>query len=141
MDHYKTYKVRLYPNKKQSEDLMQFFGNCRFVYNAMLEMQNTRYKNGGKYVSTFGMNYILKELKQEYPFLKLSPSQSIQQACSNLNNAFQNFFKKQAKYPRFHSCKGKQTVHFPQACAINHGKLKLPKLGAIRFRGFTPLRS
>ena len=135
MEHYKTYKVRMYPNKKQSEDLMQFFGNCRFVYNQMLEMQSTRYKNGGKYVSTFGMDYMLKALKQEYPFLKLSPSQSLQQACSNLNTAFTNFFKKIAGYPRFHSRKGKQTVHFLQGCAINHGKLKLPKLGTARFRG------
>jgi putative transposase len=135
VEHYKAYKVRLYPNKKQELDLMQFFGNCRFVYNQMLEMQSTRYKNGGKYVSTFSMNYMLKEMKQEYPFLKLSPSQSLQQACANLNSAFQNFFKKQAKYPRFHSRKGKQAIHLLQACAINHGKLKLPKLGTVRFRG------
>ena len=115
---------------------MQFFGNCRFVYNQMLEMQSTRYENGGKYVSAFGMNYMLKAMKQEYLFLKLSPSQSLQQVCANLNTAFTNFFKKRAKYPRFHSRKGRQTVHFPQSCSVKCGKLKIPKLGTIRFRGF-----
>ena len=136
MEYYKAYKVRLYPSKKQELDLMQFFGNCRFVYNQMLEMQSTRYENEGKYVSAFGMNYMLKAMKQEYLFLKLSPSQSLQQVCANLNTAFHNFFKKRAGHPRFHSRKGKQTIHFLQACAINHGKLKLPKLGTLKFRGF-----
>ena len=137
MGHYNTYKVRIYPNKKQELDLMQFFGNGRFVYNQMLEMQSARYKNGGKYVSAFGMNYILKELKQEYPFLKLSSAQSLQQVCDNLNSAFQNFFKKRAGHPRFHSRKGKQTVHFLQRCAIKKNGLKLPKLGTVEFRGFS----
>ena len=139
MEYYKAYKVRLYPSKKQELDLMQFFGNCRFVYNQMLEMQNARYKNGGKYISAFGMDYMLKALKQEYPFLKLSSAQSLQQVCANLNAAFTKFFKKRAKYPRFHSRKGKQTVHFLQGCAINQGKLKLRKLGTIRFGGY-PLK-
>jgi len=135
VEHYKAYKVRLYPNKKQELDLMQFFGNCRFVYNQMLDMQSERYKNGGKYVSTFGMTYLVKLLRQEYSFLKLSPAQSLQQACANLNTAFQNFFNKRAKYPRFHSRKdGKQSIRFPQSCSITNLGLKLPKLGTIRFR-------
>ena len=134
METYQSYKVRIYPTKKQAGMIMQFIGNSRFVYNQMLAMQSERYKNGGKYVNTFGMNNLLPLLKKQYPFLKLSPAQSLQQACTDLNTAFQNFFKKRAKYPRFHSRKGpKQSVRFMQGCSIRDNKIKLRNLGTIRF--------
>ena len=134
METYQAYKVRLYPTTKQEDMIMQFIGNSRFVYNQMLDMQSERYKNGGKYVGTFGMNSLIKLLKQEYSFLRLSPSQSLQQSCADLNTAFQNFFKKRAKYPRFHSRKGpKQSVRFMQRCSLTDSSVKLPKLGAIHF--------
>lgn len=139
METYQAYKVRVYPTVKQEDMIMQFIGNSRFVYNQMLAMQSERYKNGGKYVGYMAMTDLLKLFKQEYSFLKLSPAQSLQQACTDLNVAFQNFFKKRAKYPRFHSRKGsKQSVRFMQRCSISESGLKLPKLGSIHFRsGYT----
>ena len=135
METYQAYKVRIYPTKKQAGMIMQFIGNSRFVYNQMLAMQSERHNNGGKYVSTFGMNNLVKPLRKEYPFLKLSPAQSLQQACADLNIAFQNFFKKRACYPRFHSRKGsKQSVRFMQGCSIRDDKIKLRNLDAISFR-------
>lgn len=41
----KGVKLRLYPNAKQRGKLAQMFGNSRFVWNQMLAMANTRYKN------------------------------------------------------------------------------------------------
>lgn len=135
METYQAYKVRIYPTKEQACMIMQFIGNSRFVYNQMLAMQSERYKNGGKYVNTFGMNNLVSPLRKEYSFLKLSPAQSLQQSCTDLNTAFQNFFKKRAGYPRFHSRKGvKQTFRLMQACFITDSGLKLPKLNTIRFR-------
>lgn len=136
METYQAYKVRIYPTATQEGKIMQFIGNSRFVYNQMLAMQSERYKNGGKHVSAFGMNYMLKELKREYPFLKLSPSHALQQACVDLNTAFQNFFKKRAKYPRFHSRKGtKQTYRDTEHIyMVGSSRIRLPKLGTIRFR-------
>lgn len=115
---------------------MQFIGNSRFVYNQMLAMQSERYNNGGKYVNTFGMNNLLPLLKKQYPFLKLSPSHTLQQACADLNTAFTNFFKKRAKYPRFHSRKGsKQTYRdTDHNFVMGSNNLKLNKIGNIRFR-------
>ena len=134
METYQVYKVRIYPTSMQADIIMQFIGNSRFVYNQMLAMQSERYKNGGKYVNTFGMNNLVKSLRQEYSFLKMSPVQSLQQSCADLNTAFQNFFKKRAKYPRFHSRKGpKQSVRFMQGCSIRDNKIKLTNLDAIHF--------
>jgi putative transposase len=135
VDTYQAYKVRIYPTQLQADMIMQFIGNSRFVYNQMLAMQADRYKNGGRYVGYMAMSNLVKPLKQEYAFLKLSPSQSLQQACADLNAAFQNFFAKRADYPRFHSRKGaKQSMRVMQACSIIASGVKLPKLGIMRFR-------
>ena len=136
METFQAFKVRIYPNKYQSDMIMQFIGNSRFVYNQMLDMQSERYKNGGKYVSTFGMHSFLPLLKKQYSFLKLSPSHTLQQSCKDLDSAFQNFFSKRAKHPRFHSRKGaKQSYRdTDHNFVMDATHLKLNKLGAIRFR-------
>lgn len=143
METYQSYKVRIYPTKNQVEMIMQFIGNSRFVYNQMLAMQSERYKNGGKYVNTFGMNNLLPLLKRQYSFLKLSPSHALQQACADLNIAFQNFFKKRAKYPRFHSRKGaKQTYRDTDHNFVaDTSHLKFNKLGLVYFHSSYSLDS
>ena len=70
-------KTRIYPNLQQQERIIANFGYCRFVWNQLLNMQIQRYENGGSYVNEFGMDYLIKCLKQEYPFLKKAESTSL----------------------------------------------------------------
>ena len=44
----KTYKYRLYPNKKQAMMLAEHFGCVRFVYNYFLNQRKEQYKNTKK---------------------------------------------------------------------------------------------
>ena len=68
----KGVKLRLYPNAKQQNQLSQMIGNDRFVWNQMLNMAKERYANNpsSHFVNEYGMNYLLKALKNEYTFLK-----------------------------------------------------------------------
>lgn len=86
----KGVKLRLYPNVHQIDQLWQMFGNNRFVWNQMLAMAKQRYINNpnSHFVNEYGMNYLLKRLKQEYPFLKESDSTSLQVANHNLVQSF-----------------------------------------------------
>ncbi|EGM49575.1 hypothetical protein LRU_02310, partial [Ligilactobacillus ruminis SPM0211] len=54
------------------------FGNDRFVWNQMLGMAKERYRNNPNslFVNEYGMNYLLKQLKREYAFLRESDSTS-----------------------------------------------------------------
>lgn len=90
----KGIKLRLYPNKTQQNQLLQMFGNDRFVWNQMLAMAKARYKNNpsSNFVNECGMNYLLKALKQEYPFLKDSDSMALQQVNKNLAQSFRMLF-------------------------------------------------
>lgn len=132
----KGIKLRLYPNEAQQSQLLQMFGNNRFIWNIMLNMAKERYKNNpsSSFVSEYGMNYLVKQLKQEYPFLKDSDSSSLQVSNHNLDQAFKMLFKHQGSYPRFKSRKFiKQSYTGKSTCkVIAKRRIKLPKLGSIR---------
>ena len=132
----KGIKLRLYPNKVQQNQLLQMFGNNRFIWNTMLNMAKDRYKNNPSsyFVNEYGMNYLLKQLKQEYPFLKGSDSSSLQVSNHNLAQSFKMLFKHQGGYPRFKSRKAtKQSYTGKSTCkVIAKRRIKLPKLGIIK---------
>lgn len=132
----KGIKLRLYPNKAQQNQLLQMFGNDRFIWNQMLAMAKQRYQNNpsSSFVNEYGMNYLVKPLKKEYPFLKESDFSSLQVVNHNLDQAFKMLFKHQGGYPKFksrHSAKqsytGKSTIK-----VVAKRYLKLPKLGYIK---------
>ena len=108
------------------------------MWNQLLNMQIERYHNGGKFVSAFGMNYLIKCLKQEYPFLKKAESTSLQYVSRDLSNAFQKFFKEHSGHPKFKSRKfpkqSYQSSYNKNIYQISEHRLKLPKLGTIYFR-------
>ena len=132
----KGVKLRLYPNVKQRNQLTQMFGNNRFVWNQMLAMAKARYKNNpsSKFVNEHGMNYLVKQLKAEYPFLKESDSSSLQVSNHNLGQAFKMLFKHQGGYPRFKSRRiAKQSYTGKSTCKVlAKRRMKLPKLGCIK---------
>ena len=132
----KGIKLRLYPNKTQQDQLGQMFGNDRFVWNQMLAMATARYQNNpkSKFITEYGMDALLKQLKIEYPFLKQSDSTSLQVVNHNLDQAFKRLFKHRGGYPRFKSrkaCKqsytGKSSVKM-----IAKRYIRLPKVGYIK---------
>ncbi|QNQ82876.1 RNA-guided endonuclease TnpB family protein [Lactobacillus sp. PV012] len=135
----KGIKLKLYPNMVQQEQLDLMFGNDRFVWNQMLAMMNKRYESNKQlpFLGKFKLNYLLKPLKVEYPFLKQSDSSSLQVINEFLTQAWKNFFNdKTGKIgkPKFHSRKylrqsytGKSTI---KVAAKRY--LKLPKLGYIK---------
>ncbi len=67
---YKSYKFRLYPSKKQMELIQKTFGCTRLVYNHYLEKTKMLYEGEKKYLSCFDMIKDMKNLQEEYPYLK-----------------------------------------------------------------------
>jgi putative transposase len=126
-------KIRLYPTPEQQQQLAKAMGCSRFWWNYALNVCNQTYKETGKGISRSGLNALLPKLKKEYEWLKTDVySQSLQQTTLNLSCAFINFFEKRAKYPRFKSKHGKQSVGFPQHTSIQNDYLKLPKIGLVK---------
>ena len=127
----KTYNFRLYPNKKDRVLLSKHFGSARFVYNTMLEFKQYYFDRTGITPSNRELSYALTHLKklEEYSWLNEVNSQTLQAVLKDLDNAYENFFKGRASYPKF---KSKKTHRFsfrvPQKVSIVDGnRLKMFK--------------
>ena len=129
----KVVKVRIYPSQPQTVSLAQAFGTTRWVWNHFLAWTNQTYKKTGKGIAKYDMIKQLPKLKkqEETEWLKQTYSQSLQSVCLNLSRAFVNFFEKRAKYPRFKSKFGKQSLIYPQNVRLADHKIYFPKLDWI----------
>ena len=125
MAHY-TYKFRIYPNDEQQPKLSKYFGCQRFVYNYFLNKRNERYlKNETSNYNKDSAD--LTTLKQEFTWLKEPLSQSLQQTLRNLDTAFNRFFTKKAKFPKFKRRRDKQSFCIPQNTEVKDRMLYIPK--------------
>lgn len=134
---HRTYKFRLYPTKAQTELLAKHFGCARFVYNYFLNQRKEQYKLTGKSDNFYDECKSLTELKkqEETAWLKEVNSQTLQFAIRCLENAYTNFFKKRAKFPKFKSKRSKNSFTIPQSAYISVGRLFIHKFkGGIKCR-------
>jgi putative transposase len=126
-------KVRIYPTDQQKQQLAGAMGCCRWWWNFALNKSIATYKETGKGLSRAGLNALLPNLKKEHEWLKTEVySQSLQQTSLNLSRAFINFFEKRARFPRYKSKHGKQSVGFPQSVKIIDDWIKLPRIGLVK---------
>ncbi|MFB2977612.1 RNA-guided endonuclease InsQ/TnpB family protein [Microseira sp. BLCC-F43] len=130
---YRAVKLRIYPTVDQEAYLAQCFGNTRWLWNYMLNLTSTQYKETGKGLSKAAMDRLLPGLKKEYEWLGLAYSQVLQRVTFNLSSAFVNFFEGRAKYPNFKSKFGKQSIQYPQnvKLEVERSTIKFPGLLGI----------
>lgn len=139
MNIHKAYKFRLYPNKEQTILIKKTIGCSRFVYNHFLNQWNETYKETGRGLSYGKCSAQLPILKKqaETDWLKEVDSIALQSSLRNLSDSFDRFFKKQNKFPRFKSKKNPVQSYTTKATngniTVEGNKLKLPKLGMVRF--------
>lgn len=128
----RAYKYELFPSETQKAQLNGAFGSCRFVYNLALETKIAAYQSG-KNLSCFDLSKQLTDLKKELAWLSDTPAQSLQQALSNLDSAYTNFFKGKASFPKFRKKSGRQSFRIPVAVNVDFekGTVKLPKFGEV----------
>lgn len=128
----KVVKVRLYPSREQQQSLEQSFGNRRWLWNYCLNLMSQTYLDTGKGLSGYEVKKLIPQLKKEHKWLSLAYSACLQQICLNLGVAFNNFFEKRAKYPRFKSKHGRQSIQYPQNVKVFDNYLQIPKIGDVK---------
>lgn len=131
----KATKVRLYPTIEQKTALAFQFGAARWAYNYALDWRNRAWRENKERVTRRMTLDKLVELKraEATAWLKEADSQVLQQSLMHLDDAFKRFFKMQARYPRYKSKRGKQSISYPQRIkAVDGNSLYLPKVGNVR---------
>ena len=103
----KTIRVMLIPNNKQKTKLFQYANTARFAYNWALGKEQENYKNGGKFISDGDLRKEFTQLKKtnDYFWLNNVSNNVTKQAIKDACEAYRNFFKGYAKFPRFKSKK------------------------------------
>ena len=128
-----TYKFRLYPNSEQEIRLNQHFGCVRWCYNYFLNNRIDHYKNSKEQeLQKKSLNYfddckMLTNLKKENKWLSEAIGQSLQHSLKHLDSAYNRFFKKLAKFPKFKKKNNNQSFRIPQSIEIKNNKLYIPK--------------
>lgn len=131
----RAYRYRFYPTEEQKVALSQTFGSCRFVYNYFLNEKQTLWKEKQESLSYHQASKGLGVLKETYPWLKEISSVPLQQSLRHQDKAYQNFFKKNAKYPKFKSKSDNQSAHYMKnAFSWKEGKIVIAKIGVLNIR-------
>jgi putative transposase len=132
---YKAVKVRLFPTPEQEVLLAQHFGCARWWWNFGLNKSIETYRDTGKGLGRSALNALLPKLKKdkETEWLSECYSQVLQAVTLNLTTAYKNFFDGRARFPRFKSKHGKQSIQYPQNVQVIGSCLKLPgKVGTVK---------
>lgn len=134
----KGFKFRIYPNQTQQSRIHRTLGCCRFVYNHFLALRRDEWTESQKSVTYNQTSALMTEMKRqkEYVWLNEADSMALQESLKDLERAYQNFFKKRAKYPRFKSkhvhCQSYRTRNQSNGIRIVGNKIKLPKIGEVK---------
>ena len=126
----RTYKYRLNPTEEQKVLIEKHLGCCRFVWNTFLGERKQAYEKDKKTLTYYDNAKALTELKkcEDYSWLKEVNSQSLQATLKDLNLAYDRFFKKISKFPKFKSKKNpKKWFHIPQNVQLKWKKLIIYK--------------
>lgn len=139
---YRANKFRLYPTAEQAHQMAQFAGACRFVYNLALE-QRARWCRPGRFINFASQCREVTALRAEVDWLRAAPVHALQQALKDLDRAYQNWWAGRAGAPTPRKKGVNDSFRFPDPVSIkvertgrSSGRIKLPKLGWIRFRGW-----
>ncbi len=146
MNIIRGYVFRLYPNLEQQELIEKSFGCSRFIYNYFLN----KYPN---FINAYKCCNELKDLLNEYEWLKEVDSCLLRNSIFNLDNAFKRYNETIGNKPKFKS-KNKSRKSYKTNNIISSYKGKtynsikidlnkniiiLPKLKEIKIRGYRNL--
>ena len=95
------FKFELKPNGMQIQLMKQFCGCARYVYNRTLSLERSLYKKDNKHSFKYAEAVNRLPEWKKNPFLKECHSQVLQQSLKDLDQAYTNFFRKQANFPKY----------------------------------------
>ena len=100
---YKAIKIRLLPTKDQEEKMLKTINVCRFAWNWGLSYRNNYYKETGKSIKGRQIRSEFTTFKKTegFEWINEVSSKAYENEFDNIDVAFDRFFKKISKYPKF----------------------------------------
>jgi len=131
-----AHKIRLYPTKEQHIYFCKAAGISRLAYNWALAEWDAQYKRGEK-PNKNSLRRLFNSIKdKKFPFVREVTKCAPQYGIVNLGKAFDNFFKKRSKYPKFKNRDVKKSFMVSNEALkgthIKNKSVKIPKLGWVK---------
>ncbi len=134
----RSYRFRIYPNPSQKELIEKTLGCSRQVYNDFLSMCIESYKADKNYsIKKYNLVKLLPEYKKTFPYLKEVDSIALQQTVVHLFDAYMNFFRHNATFPKFKKKKndyGYTTTKINNSIYFAEDDIQIPKLGRVKVK-------
>lgn len=143
----KTFCYRLYPSKPQARLLESTLETCRRWYNQCLAERRDAYQQRGESVGKYQQLARVKEQKAVNPYAKGVHSHILQIVVTDLDKAFQAFFRrvKAGETPGFPRFKGRNRFssfgfkQYGNGFKIDGRRLRLSGIGRVAVRWHRPL--
>lgn len=138
------YKYRIYPVQDQKDYMAKVFGCTRWIYNWGLRKKTDAFYNDKVKIGQNELSGMMTLVKREKDSLWLQevPHVVLAQALRRLDKAFVNFYRKNARYPKFKNRFDKQSATYGRLnVRIKNNKIILPKMKdpiKIRWSRFLP---
>jgi len=141
-------RIRLLPDRQQSERMERIAGCCRTIANLALD-QRRWFARPGRAISYASQAAEIAELKEAFPWFAEAPYHCLQQALVDLETAYKNFWAARAGPPKPRKRGRDDSFRFPDPAqvrlsgnlrvsdkrrtrSIKQATLHLPKLGEVR---------
>ena len=136
----KTFKYRIYPNKKQKLKIDQTITTCRILYNNLLYERKYMYEYNKTNITYSWQQKSLPFRKKINPYMREVHSQVLQDVARKIDKSFQNFFRRvknneKPGYPRYKAEGRYNSFTYSQSgFTIVNNKLKLSYLGSLKIK-------
>jgi len=140
MKIHKGMKFKLEPDVDQRADMTMFAGHNRAVWNKALAMTKDRLERKIPILWYHELNWQMTSFwkkSEAMSWLNEAPSQTLQQTLKQFDRAMRDCFDKtqpNKRMPRFKKKGVKDSFVFPQGFKLEGNRIKLPKLGWVKFR-------
>ena len=126
----RTYKYRIRPNTQQVKKLWEHSCRLNWVYNQLIQIEQTAYAKDSAYLDFYKLNSELLKLKQQDPSLYEIHSQALQQVSLRVAHSYQLFFKRVIIHPpSFRSCRNFFNITYPQQSGYSiRGRMFVTKI-------------
>lgn len=135
----KAYKVRLYPTKEQEVQMIGILKGCNFVWNFFLKKRQDYFLENKKTIPYFALARELTVIRKTFPELEGLQTTPLSQSLRRLDVAYNRFFRKIAKFPRFKKdWDTDQSFQKHKDWKIVGNKIQVQKDLVLKIRGVLP---
>ncbi len=145
----RSYKYRIYPNRKQGQALARRIETHRQVYNDALFHRIIMWRSYRQTVNSMSQGLDLKPLRAEDSYMAECNASALKRTLRRLDKAYANFFrrvregKEKAGFPRFKGRRFFNSIEFTynNGIRLKDGRLYIHRLGFVRMFLHRPIPS